>query len=163
MYIVFSCLTLSLLSSPVSVYCSRRAAWVHSCFSLLTYYCRVTRFMLLLKEPAKEIMILHWLLFLFVCFNSEIEYIWGIFVIYVSEIIQQYELLTTCPFYHAVCILTLPCGRSTQAVMSQHAKCELWIPWCKDPNQIHWQWFWNRGRSDMRPFPPFLYHFAQSI
>lgn len=121
MYIIIFCLTISLLSSPASVYCSRRAAWVHICFSLITYYCIIdgdTLYVALERTCKRDNDFS--LLVVFVCLLQRWYLIHlGHFVIYVSEIIQQYKLLTTCPFYHTICRLF-----SRYLVKDQHE--QLW-------------------------------------
>lgn len=98
----FFCLALSLLSSPASVYCSTRATWIHICFSLFTY-CFIDGHTL--ERPCTMIFFTG-CCFVFVCFSSEIQYIWGISYSFewdysTIEIINKLPLLPCCLNSHA--------------------------------------------------------------
>lgn len=122
--IFLSCSFFTFFSCVYSVYCSRSAAWIHICFSLFTYYCIIDgdALYVALERTCKRNNDFFFSACCFCLFASAVKSsTFGAFLICVSEIIQQYKLLTSFLLCHTLCILPLPWDQHSP-LWAKHAK-----------------------------------------
>lgn len=141
-------------SSPATAYYSRRAAWIHICFPLFTYYCIIDGDALYVALERTCVTIFHWLLFVY--FSGKTLIHLGHFLLFSSEWdYSTIQIINTLPSFIVLSVFSRYLERSTRAfwasMQSEDFDCHYVRILIKSIGS------WNKGGTTLRPFPPFFY------
>lgn len=149
------CLSVSLLSSHASVCCSRRAAWIHICFSLFLYYCIIdgeTLHVALERtcERDNDFSLSLVLFFVVVCLlrHRALSNTLGAFLILCEQDYSTIEIINKPLLLSGTLnILTLP-WEINKCSCEWVFKARTFTIWCLDLNQISWPKVRKQGSHD---------------